>query len=206
MSAVVQVRGVEKTFSLPGPWPWSPRRDVPAVRGVDLQVAEGEIVALVGQSGSGKTTLARLVLGLEEPTAGEILLDGERWSGRPERERQALRVRYQYVPQDPMSALDPQQTPLEAVSETLRALAGRPRDQARAEATEVLTRLGLAHPAADRGRRADQRAGARSPRGGAARSLRQPARARGVYPRNARHVGGARLGSPGLCDARRPGD
>jgi ABC-type dipeptide/oligopeptide/nickel transport system ATPase component len=42
-----------------------------------------------------------------------------------------------------MSALDPQQTPLEAVSETLRALAGRPRDQARAEATEVLTRLGL---------------------------------------------------------------
>ncbi len=143
VSALVEIIGVDKTFELPGRWPWSPRRRVPAVRGVQLSVGEGEIVALVGQSGSGKTTLARMVLGLEEPSAGEIRLEGRRWSHLPERERQPLRLRYQYVPQDPMSALDPQQTPLEAVSETLRALAGRPAAVARTEAVGVLERLGL---------------------------------------------------------------
>jgi len=140
---LVTVRGVEKTFQLPGAWPWSPSRAVPAVLGVNLEVAPGEIVALVGQSGSGKTTLARMVLGLEEPTAGSIALEGQAWSGVPEKDRQARRVKYQYVPQDPMSALNPQQTPLEAVSETLRALGGLPAAEARAGAREVLVKLGL---------------------------------------------------------------
>ena len=140
---IVTITGVEKTFRLPGAWPWSPGRAVPAVRGVNLEVAPGEIVALVGQSGSGKTTLARMVLGLEEPTAGTILLEGEPWSGVAEKYRQGRRVKYQYVPQDPMSALNPQQTPLEAVSETLRALGGRPAASARQGARDVLVRLGL---------------------------------------------------------------
>lgn len=143
MSAVVSVRGLHKTFTQAGPWPWSPSREIPAVQGVDFEVAEGEVVALVGQSGSGKTTVSRIVLGLEEPTAGEIWLDGQRWDGLTEAERRPRRVRYQYVPQDALGALDPQQTALEHVVETLGALGRLPPKEALDRGREILSRLGL---------------------------------------------------------------
>lgn len=143
MTALVSARGVRRTFRGPGPWPWSPPRAVEALRGVDLELGPGEVVALVGRSGSGKTTLARIVLGLEEPDAGEVWLEGRRWDGLPESARRPLRPRYQYVPQDAAAALDPQQTVREHVEETLRVLARRPVDRARAEAEGLLDRLGL---------------------------------------------------------------
>jgi peptide/nickel transport system ATP-binding protein len=145
--AVVEVRKASKTFRVNGPYPWSPRREVHAVQDVDLRVAPGEVLALVGQSGSGKTTLARCILGLEELSTGEVLLEGKPWHGRSEASRRPDRVRYQYIPQDALSALDPQQTALEHVLESLRVLGGRPRDQARAEALAMLERLGLHHRA-----------------------------------------------------------
>lgn len=140
---VVAVKGLVKTFRQSGPWPWSPTREVHAVRGVDFEVAEGEVLALVGQSGSGKTTVSRIVLGLEAPSAGEIWLDGRRWDSLSESERRPHRVNYQYIPQDAMAALDPQQTALEAVSETLDILAGLSRAEARDKAEHMLVRLGL---------------------------------------------------------------
>ncbi len=140
---VVEVRRLEKLFEQAGPFPWSPRRSVGAVQGVDFAVAPGEVVALVGQSGSGKTTVSRIVLGLEEPTGGEVLLEGERWDGLPESGRRPRRPRYQYVPQDAMAALDPQQTALETVEETLRTLGGLSAADAAARARDILGRLGL---------------------------------------------------------------
>jgi ABC-type glutathione transport system ATPase component len=143
MTAVVDVRQAVKTFVQSGAFPWSNSVDVHAVRGVDLVVEQGEVVALVGQSGSGKTTLSRMILGLEEPTSGEIHLGGNRWSGISERERHPYRVDYQYVPQDAMSALDPQQTALEHVVETLKSLRGLSGAEAEESAKEMLNRLGL---------------------------------------------------------------
>lgn len=146
MSApILEVRSAFKTFRQHGPWPWSPGREVHAVRDVSLSLAPGEVVALVGQSGSGKTTLSRCILGLEELTEGEILLEGQPWHRLGERERRPLRVRYQYVPQDALSALDPQQTALEHVVESLTVLGGRDRARARDEARQMLERLGLGH-------------------------------------------------------------
>jgi ABC-type glutathione transport system ATPase component len=142
---LLRVTAVEKSFRLREPFPWSPARTVHAVRGVSLDVADGEIVALVGQSGSGKTTLARCILGLEPVSAGSIELEGRPWSRLPERRRRPLRTRYQYVPQDALSALDPQQTALEHVVESLTVLGGRDRGSARAEAEAILERLGLSH-------------------------------------------------------------
>jgi len=140
---VVVVKGLVKTFVQAGAFPWSESREVHAVRGVDFRIAPGEVVALVGQSGSGKTTVSRIVLGLEEPTEGEIWLDGQRWDGVSENERRPKRVNYQYVPQDAMGALDPQQTALEHVVETLTVLGGRSPEDALLEAVAMLENLGL---------------------------------------------------------------
>jgi peptide/nickel transport system ATP-binding protein len=142
---VVDVKGVDKTFMIPGRWPWSPTREVAAVRSVNFSVKPGEIVALIGQSGSGKTTVSRMVLGLENPTKGEIWLDGQRWDDLSERARREKRVHYQYVPQDALSALDPQQTALEHVIESLTILGKREPSAAEAEAHRMLDKLGLSH-------------------------------------------------------------
>ena len=144
MSApIVAVTALTKNFVRSGPWPWSPSSEIPAVRGVDFTVAPGEVVALVGQSGSGKTTVSRMVLGLEAPSSGEIWLEGKRWDNLSEAERRPRRAMYQYIPQDAMAALDPQQTVLEHVQETLRVLAGLRGAEARDRAEAMLARLGL---------------------------------------------------------------
>lgn len=141
----MQLQGVHKTFVLSGPWPWSPKRQVKAVIDVNLDLKAGEVLALVGQSGSGKTTLSRLILGLEEVSGGAILLEGAAWSTLSEAERRRKRVRYQYIPQDALSALDPQQSALEHVVESLTVLAGMDRADAKVKAIAMLERLGLGH-------------------------------------------------------------
>jgi peptide/nickel transport system ATP-binding protein len=86
-----------------------------------------------------------MILGLETPTSGEIWLEQHPWSRLSERQRQSLRLQYQYVPQDALSALDPQQTVLEHVVETLTVLAGCTVDDARQKGMAMLARLGLTH-------------------------------------------------------------
>jgi len=139
----VEVVNLRKAFVQGGAWPWEPVSEVHAIKGVDMQLFPGQVLAVVGQSGSGKTTLARIVLGLEELSEGEILLEGRRWDQMSETERHGYRVFYQYVPQDAMSALDPQQNALEHVTETLRVLGGCGRSEAREKGEQMLHRLGL---------------------------------------------------------------
>ena len=82
-------------------------------------MAPGEALGVVGASGAGKTTLLHLVLGLLEPTAGRIDLEGAPWSPLPERARRARRPRIQAVFQDARASLPPHRTGWEILQEPL---------------------------------------------------------------------------------------
>jgi len=89
---------------------------------VDLDVAAGSTVGLLGRSGSGKTTLLRLLLALEVPDAGTVWCSGRRLLPAGARSLRWFRRAVQYVPQDPATSLDPRASALTAVLEPLRRL------------------------------------------------------------------------------------
>ncbi len=118
----LQVRNLRKLFpvsrGIVGTLLAKPQRYVHAVDGVSFSLARGEILGLVGESGSGKTTTALCVLGLIEPTEGEILFNDQSVPALARsRQRQSLRRQMQLIFQDPYEALNPRQTVFETVAE-----------------------------------------------------------------------------------------
>jgi ABC-type nitrate/sulfonate/bicarbonate transport system ATPase subunit len=111
----------------------APGGGVEALAGADLEVGAGEFVSVVGPSGCGKSTLLAILAGLEEPSAGRVLLDGE----QPER----LLGQVAYMPQRDL--LLPWRTVADNAALALR-IRGLPRRQARAAALAQLPRFGLA--------------------------------------------------------------
>jgi ABC-type glutathione transport system ATPase component len=110
-----------------------------ALKGIDFQVAAGEAFAIVGESGAGKSTAARCVVGLQRPTSGEILFDGEPLSFAGEN-----RKRIQMVFQDPYSSLNPRMSVGAALAELLRVnKIAASKAAARARATELLAMVGM---------------------------------------------------------------
>lgn len=117
------------------------RRGHHALRGVSLEVHGGETVGVVGESGSGKTTLSRLLVGLVDPTDGEARVADVDLSKSRGRSRQLSR-RAQMVFQDPLGALDPRRSVLDAITEPLLAKQ-LSREERERRAAEVLARTGL---------------------------------------------------------------
>ncbi|MFD6949407.1 peptide ABC transporter ATP-binding protein [Nocardiopsis sp. TSRI0078] len=124
---VLSARGVEVAFAA-GFAPGGGRGTARAVDGVNLDIAAGEIVALVGESGCGKTTLARALLGLEPTTGGDVVFEGVplRYGSRDMRR---YRRRVQLVQQDPTGSLNPRRTVYESVAEGLRIHEGTTADE-----------------------------------------------------------------------------
>jgi peptide/nickel transport system ATP-binding protein len=102
--AALEARNLTKHFSLSG-FGLGSRQVVHAVEDISLALPEGTVTAVVGESGSGKSTLARLLTGLIEPTAGQILLDGKPL-GTSSRARRAYTSQVHLVLQDPFSSLN----------------------------------------------------------------------------------------------------
>ncbi|UWE10753.1 ABC transporter ATP-binding protein [Actinacidiphila bryophytorum] len=135
MTAPLELRGVSKTY---GEGPAAVR----ALAGADLTVAAGELVAVMGPSGSGKSTLLTIAGSLEEPTSGEVLIEGTALSGLSRDDRARLRRRHiGYVFQDfnllaGLTAVENITMPLE--------LDGMRSRQARRAGLAALEELGLA--------------------------------------------------------------
>ena len=110
MTALMEVSNVTRRFGGGRTLFGRSRPAVHAVQGVGFQVRKGEILGIVGESGCGKSTLAKLLVGLQQPTSGEVTLGGARLHDTKVFDRRALAKRVQYVFQDPLSSLNPRKT------------------------------------------------------------------------------------------------
>ncbi|RST00853.1 ABC transporter ATP-binding protein [Streptomyces sp. WAC07149] len=111
------------------------RNRVSAVAGVSLAVRAGETLGIVGESGSGKSTLGRMLVGLLDPTSGQVRHAGTEVSGTA--------AGAQMVFQDPVSSLNPRRSVGESIADPLRAAGERDEAVIRARVDGLLTRVGL---------------------------------------------------------------
>ena len=149
MTALLELRDVVKHF---------PVRDalgrragaVHAVDGVSLSVAEGEVLAIVGESGCGKSTLGRVMLRLIEPDSGSVRFAGEDLASLSPSALRTRRRDMQIIFQDPFGSLDPRMTVAQAIAEPLRLHRLVPRAEEASRVAELLRRVGLRPESAGR--------------------------------------------------------
>lgn len=134
--AMIEIRDLQKSFSSPG-------GDITVLQNINLKIVSGERVAVVGTSGAGKTTLMHILGGLDKPSAGEVLFEGEslfalRGSALDSFRNRAVGFVFQF------HQLLPEFTALENVMMPL-LIGGISRNEATQSASELLEEVGLAH-------------------------------------------------------------
>jgi peptide/nickel transport system ATP-binding protein len=137
--ALIEVLGLSKLFRLKSGLLDAPRRIV-AVDGVSVRVAPGQVLGIVGESGCGKSTLARMILGLLDPTGGDVLIDGKRLAEIDRRQRAQL---IQPVFQDPYASLNPRRRVRDIVAMPLVAQGAFSNLEMRRRVDEMLAHVGL---------------------------------------------------------------
>lgn len=131
--SLIRIEGLRKSYG-----------QVEVLRGIDLNIEQGEVIALIGKSGSGKSTFLRCINGLEEINAGSILVDGDP-VGRNEKELQKLRLKVGMIFQQ--FNLFPHLSALDNTALALKVVKRLGASDARMIGMEKLEKVGLAHKA-----------------------------------------------------------
>ncbi len=145
---ILQLKEVTKTFHTKSFW--GKTKEVHAVNGITLSLSKGETLGLVGESGCGKSTLASLIIRLEEPTSGQILLYDKDITHAKEAEIRELRKKIQIVFQDPYSSLSPRMTIRDILIEPARILGGQTKEEMESHAARLMEMVGLRQSALDK--------------------------------------------------------
>ncbi|MFC9979372.1 ABC transporter ATP-binding protein [Gordonia sp. NPDC127522] len=142
MSTIIEVCDVHKRYG----------RGVTALGGVTATLEAGRATGIVGESGSGKSTLGKLIVGLAQPTSGQVLVDGRDLSRLLERRpgRLEYRRKVQLVAQDTTTTFDPRRRVREAIRRPAQILAGLDSAAADAAVDEIVGELGIDADLVDR--------------------------------------------------------
>ena len=139
---LLQVKGVTKRFLLPSSRPWK-KEYFTAVNNVDLSIKQMHTTAIVGESGSGKSTLAKMMLGLLDPTEGEVTYEGKPIRKMRRDAELNFRKRVQPVFQNPYGTLDPMWSVFNIIEEPLKVHhLGDKKTRAR-RVSEIMDRVAL---------------------------------------------------------------
>ena len=114
-----------------------------ALDDVSFSVATGEVLGIVGESGCGKSTLGKTLMGIHQPTRGEVRLQGEPIAAPGRKRAAAVRARLQYVYQDPGASLDPRWTLRRSLHEPLIIHTGWPRAKREQHVQAIVNAVGL---------------------------------------------------------------
>ena len=147
---LLSVRDLRVHFPIRGGFLGRPVGWLKAVDGIDLDIAPGESLALVGESGCGKSTLGATILGMQRATSGSMVFEGETVAAEASERRANLSREIQIISQDPLSALNPKLTIGESIVEPLIIHNVGTRDERKRRVAELLDLVGLNPAHADR--------------------------------------------------------
>ena len=141
-NTMLEIRNMKRDYELPGGL-FKKARTVHAVKGVSFALETGKTLAIVGESGCGKSTLARMLTFIDEPTSGDLLIDGVKVDTRPGHLTAEMRQKVQIVFQNPYGSLNPRQKIGDVLGESLLINTKMSSAERREKATDMLVRVGL---------------------------------------------------------------
>jgi len=139
---MLEIRDMKRDYHIPGGF-LKKSKTVHAVKGVSFKLETGKTLAIVGESGCGKSTLARMLTFIDEPTSGELFIDGEKMDTRPGHLTPEMRQKVQIVFQNPYGSLNPRQKIGDVLGESLLINTNMSAAERREKATDMLVRVGL---------------------------------------------------------------
>lgn len=139
---MLEIRDIKRDYRVPQGM-FKQDKIVHAVKGVSFKLDKGKTLAIVGESGCGKSTLARILTFIDEPTAGELLIDGQKVDTRPGHLTADMRQKVQIVFQNPYGSLNPRQKIGDVLGEPLLINTKMSAAERRERATEMLVKVGL---------------------------------------------------------------